>query len=241
MTKLLTGANGGVGLNLSTYLLETGERDWVFHYRHNPEDLIELLKKHDLDPAKHMVQADLVDEAQVQRMISGVVETHGGLYGLVNNAGATSNSMVWRLEASDFLSVLHSHMLTTFLMTKHAASIMRAAGKGRIVNISSVTASKAVAGASHYCAAKAGVEGFTRATAQELAPKGITVNAIALGYFSYGMIHTVPEALQTTIKDSIPLKKFGERQELGGLIHYLMAPEGSYATGQVFHLNGGLA
>lgn len=240
MIKLLTGANGGIGLNLSTFMLESGERDWVFHYRSDPGDLPALLDRHGLSPEKHLVQAELTDEAQVRAMIEGISETHGGLYGLVNNAGATSNSMLWKLETSAFLQVLHSHLLSTFLTTKYAAQSMRSAGKGRIVNISSVTASKPVAGASHYIAAKAGVEGFTRATALELANKGITANAIALGYFSYGMIGTVPENILETIKANIPLKRLGERQQLGGLIRYLLGPEGDYATGQVFHLNGGL-
>ena len=110
---------------------------------------------------------------------------------------------------------------------------------GRIVNFSSIVGFTGMAGASHYASAKAGLIGLTKSLALELAPKGITVNAIALGYFNAGLIEDVSTDLQNEIKKKIPMGRFGEKQDIGPAIEYLISPESQFYTGQVMHLNGG--
>ena len=117
---------------------------------------------------------------------------------------------------------------------------MRAAGGGRIVNTSSVVAFTGVAGASHYCAAKAGVVGFTKSIARELVSKHVTANVLALGYFDYGMLYTVPENLREGIREQIPARRFGTAAEIGGTLIHLLSDEGAYTNGQVLHINGGM-
>jgi 3-oxoacyl-[acyl-carrier protein] reductase len=117
---------------------------------------------------------------------------------------------------------------------------MREQQRGRIINISSVVAYTGIAGAAHYAAAKAAVIGFTKSLALELAARNVVVSAVALGYFDYGLIHDVPDGLQQEIKSRIPARRFGVRDEFGGLIAYLLSDAGAYAGAQVFHLNGGL-
>jgi 3-oxoacyl-[acyl-carrier protein] reductase len=106
--------------------------------------------------------------------------------------------------------------------------------------MSSVVAFSGVAGASHYASAKAGIVGLTRALSAELSNKNITVNALALGYFGYGMINTIPPALKDQIQQKIPIGRFGQIEELGGLMEFLLSEKSSYLTGQVLHLNGGI-
>jgi NAD(P)-dependent dehydrogenase (short-subunit alcohol dehydrogenase family) len=116
---------------------------------------------------------------------------------------------------------------------------MRQQGGGRIINISSILAHTGMPGASHYCAAKAGIEGFTRAVALEAASKKVTVNALALGYFDKGIIAEVPADILEVIKSQIPLERLGNASEIFPLVSYLLSPESAYMTGQVIHLNGG--
>ena len=117
---------------------------------------------------------------------------------------------------------------------------MRDARAGRIINVSSVVAFSGVAGAAHYCAAKAGIVGFSKSIARELISRQITVNALALGYFDYGMLYTVPEDLREAIREQIPAGRFGSAAEVGGMVAYLLSDEAAYTTGQVLHLNGGM-
>ncbi len=126
-----------------------------------------------------------------------------------------------------------------FLCSKHFIPKMRECGEGRIINFSSVTAFTGIPGASHYAAAKAGLVGFTKSLALELANKKITANAIALGYFGTGLIDSVPEHLQAEIKTKIPLNRFGDASDVGSTVEFLLSDSAAFMTGQVLHLNGG--
>lgn len=237
---LLSGANGGLGLALAEYFLSRGERKIVFAYNSDSRALQDLVSRFDLEAERYCFQADLTDEKQTAALRSNIQAKWGHVRAIVNLAGTTSNGMSWKLSLDEFRRVVDVNLSSAFLCAREFIPGMREAGEGRIINISSVAAFSAGAGTSHYSAAKAGVAGLTRALAAELAPKKITVNAIALGYFNYGMIDTIPESLREEIKGKIPLKRFGSAAELGGLLSYLLSPEGAYVTGQTLHLNGGL-
>jgi 3-oxoacyl-[acyl-carrier protein] reductase len=136
--------------------------------------------------------------------------------------------------------VLRDSVITTFLTCRRFIPGMRAARGGRIVNVSSVVAFAGVAGASHYGAAKAGVVGYTKSIARELANRGVTANVLALGYYDYGMMYTIPDDIREEIRASIPAGRLGTAAEIGGMLSFLLSDEGGYTTGQVLHINGGL-
>ncbi len=172
-------------------------------------------------------------------MKTDIFSQWGGLWGLVNLAGASTNGMSWKLAAEDFRRVTEDNLVSTFLTTKAFLPEMRNAGRGRIVNISSIVGHTGVPGAAHYCAAKAGIDGFTRATALEVANKNITVNSISLGYFEYGLIEQVPKEQVDAIRAAIPLKRLGKAEDIGALLAYLLSADSGFMTGQTIHLNGG--
>jgi 3-oxoacyl-[acyl-carrier protein] reductase len=237
---LITGAGGGIGVRLSALLLEAGYTNLVFHYREHAEPIAELLARHGLDPKQSLFRADLTDEREVAAMHEQIRHTRGALYGLINLAGESGNAMSWKLPVSEFRRIVDANLLTTFICCREFIPEMREKGTGRILNISSVVGFTGVAGAVHYCAAKAGVVGLTKALALELAPKRVNASVIALGYFDVGMIETISPADQAPILAKIPAGRFGNMQELAGLVRYLLSDVGTYASGQVYHLNGGL-
>lgn len=237
---LLTGAGGGVGVALADELLSRGARKLAFQYRSESPELFEVVLGHGLDPASHCFRADLRSESDVRSLGAAVGEAFGELWGLVNLAGSTSNAMSWKLSLEEFDRVLGDSVVTTFLACREFIPVMREARGGRIVNISSVVAFSGIAGASHYGAAKAGVVGFTKSIARELVGRNVTANALALGYFDYGMLYTVPEELREGVRKQIPAGRFGEAVELAGALAYLLSEEAAYTTGQVLHVNGGL-
>lgn len=236
---LITGANGGIGQHILRYLLMRGERDIICHYRHAHDHVDSTLRDFGLDPARHAYMSDLTDEASVQSMAHRMAGEHGFISRIVNVAGSSTNGMSWKLAKQDFMQVLENNLLTTFLCSKAFIPSMRENRFGRIVNFSSVVGFSGIAGASHYAAAKAGLVGFTKSLALELAGRGITANAIALGYFDAGLINSVPEAMQVEIRSSIPVGRFGSMQDVGSAVSYLISGDSSFMTGQVMHLNGG--
>jgi 3-oxoacyl-[acyl-carrier protein] reductase len=244
MTKnravVLTGANGGIGLALADYLLASGLTELACQYRKDPTELYAVVRRHGLDPERHCFQADLANQGDVRALSEGVNAALGRVWGVINLAGATSNGLSWKLSLEEFERVLVNNLTTTFLTCREFIPAMRDAGGGRIINISSVVAFSGVAGASHYCSAKAGVVGFTKAIARELASKQITANVLALGYFDHGMLYTVPEDLRDGIRQQIPIGRFGTAPEVGGLINHLLSEGAGYTTGQVLHINGGI-
>ena len=238
-TILITGANGGVGNYLASYLLQNGYKNLIMHYRSTSENIESICKKYDLPFEKHSAKANLTDENEVVEMVKKINTDFGSIHCLVNVAGSSKNSMSWKISKQDFAEVIDGNLLTTFLSSKAVIPQMREQNFGRIINFSSIVGFTGVAGASHYCAAKAGIVGLTKGMALELASKKITVNAIALGYFNMGLINDVPEEMQNDLKKKIPMGRFGESEDVGSAVKYLISPESGFYTGQVLHLNGG--
>jgi len=236
---LITGSNGGVGSRLVKYLLDAGVRNVACHYRSARGDVAEILRSAGLDPDKHLVQAELTDEAQVRAMRLQIEERLGRVSGLLNVAGASTNGMSWKLSLADFTNVVNTNLVSAFLCSREFIPSMRERAFGRIVNFSSIVGFTGVPGASHYCAAKAALVGLTKALALELANKNITVNALALGYFNYGLIEDVSPELLAQIKARIPVGRFGEAADIGSTVKLLLDPQSAFLTGQVVHLNGG--
>jgi NAD(P)-dependent dehydrogenase (short-subunit alcohol dehydrogenase family) len=236
---VITGANGGLGSTLAVDLLMAGVTNLACQYRFGADTITKILKSHGLRPEDHLFRADLTQEEDVQIMEAAVMSRLGVPWGLVNLAGGSTNGMSWKLSLAEFDAVLRGNLVSTFLATRAFLPSMRQTGGGRIINISSIVAHTGVCGASHYCAAKAGIEGFTKAVALEAASKSVTVNALALGYFDKGIIAEVPAEILEIVRSQTPLKRLGNASEIFPLVSYLLSPESAFMTGQVIHLNGG--
>ena len=236
---LVTGANGGIGQHIVRHLLSQGSRSIFCHYRSDNDRLHKTLEAAGLDPQRHSFKADLGDESSIEEMAAFIRSEFGGVLHLVNVAGSSSNSMSWKMSKDEFTQVLNDSLVTTFLCCKAFVPYMREQRYGRIVNFSSIVGATGIAGAAHYAAAKAGLVGFTKSLALELASRGITANALALGYFDTGLIDTVPAAMQVEIMKKIPLGRFGAQSDIGAAVQYLISDASQFMTGQVIHLNGG--
>jgi len=236
---IITGSNGGLGSVLVESLLLAGVTNLACHYRNDTGEITRILNYYGIAPQEHLFHAELALEEDVKAMEADIRTRLGAPWGLVNMAGCSSNGISWKLPLSDFNAVLQGNLVSTFLTTKTFLPGMFEQGGGRIINISSVIAHSGAPGASHYCAAKAGIEGFTRAVALETAGRKVTVNALALGYFDKGIISHIPPDVLDDIRQDIPQKRLGRASEIYSLVNYLLGPESAYMTGQVLHVNGG--
>ncbi len=236
---VITGSNGGLGLRLVSEFLKEGFTNIACHYHAHSESISALLKQNGLDPHKHLFKADLVEENEVVALRKDVHEKFGPVWGIVNLAGASSNAVSWKLTSAEFTRVLNANLMSTFHVIREFLPGMREKSQGRIINVSSIVAHTGVPGASHYCASKAAIEGLTKAIAQEVASKLITVNCLALGYFDEGLIRDVPPEHVALLRQRIPIKRLGNASEIYPLVSYLLSPGAEFMTGQVLHLNGG--
>ena len=183
---------------------------------------------------------DVGDAAQVDAAVQHILAEQGRIDILVNNAGITRDNLLMRLSEEDFDAVLRTNLKGTFLLTKAVSRPMMKQRSGRIVNLSSVVGQMGNAGQSNYSAAKAGIIGFTKSMARELASRGVTVNAIAPGFIMTAMTAALPENVRQAFLDQIPMGKFGTPEDVAELAVYLASDGGSYVTGQVIGINGGL-
>jgi len=183
---------------------------------------------------------DVSDAAQVDAGVKRIVEAHGKIDVLVNNAGITRDNLLMRMSEEEFDAVLRVNLKGTYLLTKAVTRPMMKQRSGRVVNISSGVGMMGNAGQSNYAAAKAGIVGFTKSTARELAARNITVNAIAPGFIRTAMTAALPEAVQQQFLAQIPLGRFAEPQEVAELALFLASDAAAYITGQVIGINGGM-
>src|SRR5512134_604759 len=190
---------------------------------------------------KGMVEMlDVSDPAQVDAGVKNILEAQGKIDILVNNAGITRDNLLMRMSEEEFDAVVRVNLKGTYLLTRAVTRPMMKQRYGRVINISSVVGMMGNAGQSNYAAAKAGIIGFTKAIARELAARNITVNAIAPGFIRTAMTAGLPEAVQKGFLAQIPLGRFAEPAEVAELALYLASDASSYITGQVIGINGGL-
>ncbi len=186
------------------------------------------------------VKADVTQPSEVERMVEACLERFGAVNVLVNNAGVTRDNLLLRMKDEEWDVVLRTNLQGVFHCTRAALRPMVKQRGGRIINLTSVIGIMGNAGQANYAAAKAGIIGFTKATAKEVASRGITVNAVAPGFVETDMTYALDPELQERIRRQIPLGRFATPDEVAELVVFLASDRATYITGQVIHINGGL-
>jgi 3-oxoacyl-[acyl-carrier protein] reductase len=183
---------------------------------------------------------DIADAKALAAAIESIPEKFGRLDVLVNNAGITKDGLILRMDDEDFDAVINTNLKSAFVTIRGAARPMMRAKGGRIINISSVAGVAGNAGQANYASSKAGLIGLTKSVAKELAGKNITCNAIAPGFITTDMTNVLNDLIKEGAKQLIPLKRFGLPEEIAGAVSFLAGPDGSYVTGQVICVDGGM-
>lgn len=237
---VVTGAGRGIGRAIALQFVQYGAKV-VVNYRSSLKQVEELLDEIKNSGGEAIaVQADISKEEEAKKLMEAAVKEYGRLDILVNNAGITKDTLLMRMSEEDFTSVLDINLKGTFFCTKHASNIMLKQRSGRIINLSSVSGITGNVGQANYAASKAGVIGFTKAVARELAVRGITVNAVAPGFIETDMTHELSDKIKEANIANIPLKRFGKPEEIAGAVSFLASEAASYITGQVIQVNGGM-
>ena len=237
---LVTGGMGGLGETITTKMADAGYRAAVTYSPGNTKhgEWLAEMKSRGYDVVA--VPCDVADIEACAKAVAEVSERLGPVDVLVNNAGITRDMTFKKMDKVNWDAVLRTNLDSLFNMTKQVADGMVERGWGRIINVSSVNGSKGAFGQTNYSAAKAGVHGFTKALALEVAKKGVTVNTISPGYIGTKMVTAIPkEVLDTKILPHIPVGRLGKPEEVAGLIIYLASEEAAFVTGANIAINGG--
>ena len=184
--------------------------------------------------------ADVSKTEDVQRVVEEVEAKFQRIHILVNNAGITRDGLVLRMEDSAWQDVIDTNLKGTFLFCRAVGACMIRARYGRIINISSVSGLMGNPGQANYSASKAGIIGFSKTIARELASRNITVNVVAPGFITTDMTDVLPEKVKTEVKERVPLRRLGTPEDIADLVRYLASPGASYLTGQVIAVDGGM-
>lgn len=184
--------------------------------------------------------ANVADSADVQRVVDEVEAKFQKIHVLVNNAGVTRDGLMLRMEDSAWDDVINTNLKGTFLFARAVGAIMMRGRYGRIINISSVSGLVGNPGQANYSASKAGVIGFSRTIARELASRNITVNVVAPGFITTDMTDVLPDKIKAEVKERIPVRRLGNPEDIADAVCYLAGPGASYVTGQVIAVDGGM-
>ena len=237
---LITGAARGIGKQIAITLAKEGY-NIALNYRTNTDSIIELKDKIESYGVKCLlIQGDVSVYEDTERMTKETIEELGKIDVLVNNAGITKDTLLLRMKEEDFESVINVNLIGTYNMTKNVSSYMMKARNGRIINVSSVVGVSGNAGQSNYSASKAGIIGFTKSLAKELASRNILVNAVAPGFIETDMTKALKDDVKEKIFEQIPLKREGKAEEVANVVKFLASSDSSYITGQVINIDGGM-
>ena len=238
MTALVTGASGGIGSAIARALAAQGARLAV-----SGSNIAKLEAFRDSLGGDHVaLPCDLSDGAAVDALVPAAVEALGGkLDILVNNAGITRDNLVMRMKDEEWDQVIRVNLEAAFRLARAAARPMMKARFGRIVSITSVVGTTGNPGQANYAASKGALTAMSKALAQELASRGITVNCVAPGFIASPMTDSLPDAQKEALNARIPMGKMGEGADIGAAVVYLASREAGYVTGQTLHVNGGMA
>ena len=237
---LVTGASRGIGQATAIELAKAGA-DIVVNFIGNEtvaQETVEAIEA--LGRKVIKIKADVGNAEEVQAMVDEAVATFGHIDILVNNAGITRDGLFIRMKDSDWDDVLNINLKGVYLVSKAVAKIMVKQRSGRIINMTSVSGVTGNVGQANYAAAKAGVIGFTKTCAKELAARGITVNAVAPGFIETAMTDVLPEKIKEGIAATVPFGRMGQPEEIASVVTFLASDFASYITGQVLNVDGGM-
>jgi acetoacetyl-CoA reductase len=237
---LVTGGMGGLGETISTKMIDSGYRVAVTYSPGNTKHDEWVAEMKSRGHEVFAVPCDVADIDSCAKAVAEVTSKVGPVDVLVNNAGITRDMTFKKMDKVNWDAVLRTNLDSLFNMSKQVADGMVERNWGRIINVSSVNGSKGAFGQTNYSAAKAGVHGFTKALALEVAKKGVTVNTISPGYIGTKMVTAIPkEVLDSKILPHIPVGRLGKPEEVAGLIIYLASEEAAFVTGANIAINGG--
>ena len=237
---LVTGASRGIGRAVAIRLAKSGAKIAV-NYAGNQAAAEEVKQIIEQNGGKAiLVQADISNAESVDAMVAAVMEAFGRIDILVNNAGITRDTLLMRMKEADWNAVIQTNLTGVFYVTKAVSKIMMKQRYGKIVNMSSVVGLMGNAGQANYAAAKAGVIGFTKSMAKELAARNITVNAIAPGFIATDMTAVLSDKVKEDLATKIPMGRLGEADDIAAAVLFLVSDSASYITGQTLNVDGGM-
>lgn len=237
---IVTGASRGIGKAVALALAKVGAKV-VLNYAGNAQAAEEVRKTIvNAGGQAVTVQADVADSEAVDAMVKTAIDTYGKIDILVNNAGITRDALLMRMKDEDWDAVINTNLKGIFYCTKAVSKLMMKQRSGKIINMTSVVGIMGNAGQANYAAAKAGVIGFTKSMAKELAARGITVNAIAPGFIATDMTHGLTEQVKADLATKIPLNRLGAAEDVAAAVVFLASDSANYITGQTLNVDGGM-
>lgn len=238
---LITGASNGIGKQLALSFAQAGY-DVVINYASSESAAKDVASQCEAFGSQTLViGCDVSNYDAVGKMVQETLNTYGKIDVLINNSGITKDGLILRMKESDFDSVIAVNLKGTFNTVQHVSKAMLRAKQGRIINMASVIGVLGNAGQANYAASKGGIIAFTKSIAREFATRGITVNAIAPGFIQTRMTDVLDESIKTDILKQIPLGRFGSPQDIADCALFLASDKASYISGQVIHVDGGMA
>jgi len=237
MTALVTGASGGIGSAIAQALARQGARVALSGTREDALKATGAL----IGDSCAILPCNLSDPVAVDALVPQAIEALGSLDILINNAGVTRDNLVMRMKDDEWDQVIRVNLEAAFRLIRAASKPMMKARFGRIISITSVVGATGNPGQANYAASKAGLVGMSKALAQELASRNITVNCVAPGFISSAMTDVLPDAQKEALVGRIPAGKLGDGSDVAAAVAYLASREAGYVTGQTVHVNGGMA
>lgn len=239
-SALITGATRGIGKAIALELADQGY-DIAINYRTANEELEKLKKEIETKGVQCvLVYGDVSKFEDCENIVKNVTEKLEKIDVLVNNAGITKDGLILRMKKEDFQQVIDINLTGTFNMTRNVIPYMMKQRSGRIINMASVVGITGNAGQTNYAASKAGIIGFTKSLAKEVASRNILVNAIAPGFIETDMTNVLADQVKENILNQIPLKRMGTANEVAKLVKFLSSEDSKYITGQVINVDGGM-
>lgn len=239
-TALVTGGSRGIGREIVLMLLRNGAS--VYYVDLNPGDSLDEFQSVAEEHGTSVVykEGNVADEETITTVIKEVLEESDGLDIVVNNAGITRDGLIFRMSAKDWNDVLSINLTSAFYISKAVSRSMIKQRQGTIINVASIVGVIGNAGQTNYSASKAGIIGFTKSLARELAGRNVRVNAVAPGFINTHMTAELNEDQKQALRDQIPMGRIGEPQEVAQVVLFLASDLASYMTGQVLHVTGGM-
>lgn len=239
-SAIVTGASRGIGREIALQLAKEGARIAVNYSgsKDKADEVVQQIK--DAGGEAFAIQADVSNSNSVKKMVDMTIEVFGSVDILVNNAGITRDNLLVRMKEDEWDDVININLKGVFLCTKGVTRQMMRQRAGKIVNVASIVGISGNAGQANYVAAKAGVIGFTKTTAQELAARNINVNAVAPGFITTDMTDTLNEDMKNQMLANIPLGKLGSPEDVAKTVMFLLSEDAAYITGQTIHVDGGM-